>query len=100
MQNALEWLAVKEASWKHPHGPDSHVTDKAKHPVTQISYNDAFEYCKWAGGNRELPTEVEWEYASRGGFVNKTYPWGSDEFSYEKLNIWEENKRTIEKGPK
>ena len=31
-----------------------------------------------------------------GGFVNLTYPWG-DEFSYAKLNIWEEDKTELEK---
>ena len=68
MQSALEWLAVKQANWRHPHGPDSHIKDNSKdlqkHPVTQVSYNDAFEYCSWA--NMQLPTEIEWEFAARG----------------------------------
>ena len=70
VQNALEWLAVKGANWRHPHGTDSYVKDNKKlqnHPVTQVSYNDAFEYCAWA--SRVLPTEIEWEYAARGAYM-------------------------------
>lgn len=86
VQNAKEWLAVKNANWKHPHGPDTSVRDFLNYPVVQVSYNDAVAYCKWA--HRKLPTEVEWEYAARGGFVNQSYPWG-DSFEYNRLNIWE-----------
>lgn len=73
------WLGVRGADWRHPRGRSSTIDGLDDHPVVQVSWHDAVAYCEWAG--RALPTEAQWECASRGGRARLRYPWG-DEVSH------------------
>ena len=78
LTNHLRWWSyVSGANWRHPEGPKSDIRDRMNHPVVHIAFEDAMAYCRWAG--KRLPTEAEFEFASRGGLDRKRYPWG-DEF--------------------
>ncbi|MCX6381283.1 MAG: SUMF1/EgtB/PvdO family nonheme iron enzyme, partial [Armatimonadetes bacterium] len=55
---------------------------KKDHPIVNVNWAEARAYAKWAGG--DLPSEAEWEVASRGGLEGKEYPWG-DKFDSNML---------------
>lgn len=83
------WSLVEGANWRQPFGPDGESA-KDDHPVTQVSWNDAIAYCEWAGVR--LPTEMEWEFAAKGGKdSNNRFSWGDELVSQTgfEANVWQ-----------
>jgi formylglycine-generating enzyme len=70
------WMFVPGADWQHPEGPESNLEGRWDHPVVHMAYEDAQAYCEWAG--QRMPTEAEWELASRGGKTKARYGWGDE----------------------
>lgn len=73
--------------WKNGTYPQG----KGKHPVLNVSYSDAVQYCEWIsarydGWTFRLPTEAEWENAAMGKYYGDTavkYPNGRQTPAYD-----------------
>jgi formylglycine-generating enzyme len=70
------WTWTPGASWRHPEGIGSSLSQRELHPVVHVAYEDAEAYAAWAG--KALPSEPEWERSARGGLDGAVYIWGDD----------------------
>ena len=85
-----EWTMLDGADYWHPFGKNKPKAEP-NHPVTQVSWNDALAYAKWA--KKRLPTYEEMKWAAMNADENwdKTYAWGDNliENGKYKTNVWQ-----------
>ncbi|HET9929732.1 MAG TPA: bifunctional serine/threonine-protein kinase/formylglycine-generating enzyme family protein, partial [Polyangiaceae bacterium] len=80
----VEWPGITPAD-KKVYGPLCTIADpaRASHPINCVTWEMANLYCK--AQDKRLPTESEWEYATRGP-DGRVYPWGDDAPTAKHLN--------------
>jgi formylglycine-generating enzyme required for sulfatase activity len=75
---------------------NDHVQEGPDYPATDVSWNDAVEFCRKLGEQEgvayRLPTEAEWEYSCRAGTTSE-YSFGDDpalldEYAWYSNNAW------------
>lgn len=76
METGYDYAEVERTLWAHGAPKPEH----ARHPTVLVTREEAGEYCKWWGHNRNghgsLPTEAQWEKAARGS-DGRVFPWGN-----------------------
>ena len=86
--NVYDYKIVDAATWLLPDGDNLSIESL---PVTQVSYNDAIEYCKWAGVS--LPTyDQYWKLVSSDERLivsNNNYPISPAEEVNIIGNVWD-----------
>ncbi len=83
-QPVVPWDGVLERWRALGWDPPDVAHGEADLPVTDVTWEEAMTYARWAGGS--LPREAEWEWAARSS-DDRPYPWGSEPPTDERA-VW------------
>jgi formylglycine-generating enzyme required for sulfatase activity len=94
--NVAKWCnALSEQEGKMP----CYYTDYEQATVYRTGDQDIFnDMVKWTANGYRLPTEAEWEKATRGGLVGQRFPWG-DTISHSQANYYSDSSYSYDVGP-
>ncbi len=88
-----EYLEEKKVA--APEFWDQKDFNQPNQPVVGVTWKNATNYCLWKG--KRLPTEAEWEKASRGKRQIE-YPWGNEKPDKSRLNFNNESGKSMPVG--
>jgi formylglycine-generating enzyme required for sulfatase activity len=95
-----EWDACVAAGGCNGYQPDDRGWGRGRRPVINVSWDDAQAYMAWlaeaTGKPYRLPSEAEWEYATRAGTTTR-YAFG-DEITEKEANFGGTVGKTTEVG--
>jgi len=94
-KNNNDIIRLKDSRIKKFTGNCAIESGYSKHPVVGVTWYGALAYAKWIG--KRLPSEAEWEIASRGG-LECIYPTGSN-IDHTQANFFNTDTTTVMSYP-